>query len=272
MNSPVDSVNLIKIQMDNFERNLNTLIEQNKMTPDKNSDDNGKVSKDLSGQISFLCSLFESFKGIVSTHLASIDLKLERHDERMDELESYSRRNCLLIHGVSEDSTRESCVPAVLNVFNDNLQVPINASQIDRTHRIGRPNTTRARPIIVKFVSYEQRHAVFGAKTLLKASGISISESLTRARLELLKTAKVKFGMRNVWSMDSRIKIKYNNKVYSITTLSQLQKIPVLEQNDGDCGSSMSDEIDPALRNVTVHRGNRKRNSRKSKGKGGKKK
>ena len=39
----------------------------------------------------------------------------------------------------------------------------------------------------------------------LKYTGISITGSLTKHRMELLKKAKAKFGFNNVWTVDGRI-------------------------------------------------------------------
>ena len=71
---------------------------------------------------------------------------------KIDELEQYSRRNCLLINGIkeadppnenvseetSEVSTQKNTDTAVLLLFNEKLGVDVHIKDIDRTHRIGR--------------------------------------------------------------------------------------------------------------------------------------
>ena len=89
--------------------------------------------------------------------------------EELDTMEQYSRRNCLVVHGIPE--TKEDSGDAVLHVFNGQLNVPVTPHSIDRSHRLGRfqPSSNKPRPVIVKFVSYETRRQVFSVKRRLKA-------------------------------------------------------------------------------------------------------
>ena len=96
---------------------------------------------------------------------------------KIDELEQYSRRNCLLISGIKEAdppkenvseetsvvSTQENTDITVLLLFNEKLAVNVHTKDIDRTHRIGRQkqkNKDAPRPIIVKFSNYNTRQGV----------------------------------------------------------------------------------------------------------------
>ena len=116
-------------------------------------------------------------------------------EEVIDDQQQYSRRNCLLIHGI-EENEGENVDELVQQTISNNLMIDdISISDIDRTHRIGnkksfhgrvtRHNKPKVRAIIVKFISYRKRRKVFYAKKILKNSGIVITESLTAKRLEL---------------------------------------------------------------------------------------
>ena len=87
------------------------------------------------------------------------------HEEN-DAQEQYSRRNCLLLHGVPEAQTDTD--NAVLSVANDKLGLNLTRECIDRSHRLGQAaqNTSngKPRPIIVKLTSYDTRRKIFGAK------------------------------------------------------------------------------------------------------------
>ena len=75
--------------------------------------------------------------------------ELRRFEKRVSELETantalrddsdaqeqYSRRNCLLVHGIPEDQTDTS--DAVLSLCNSQLGLDLDRSQIDRSHRLG---------------------------------------------------------------------------------------------------------------------------------------
>ena len=112
-------------------------------------------------------------------------------EESVDQ--QYSRRNCLLIHGV-EEIRKEDTDKLVLNVINNDLENDLTEVAIDRTHSIGDPIMKRrkARPIIAKFVGYYDRKEVFSKKKHLKGKGDSITESLTSFRMKKLEEAREK--------------------------------------------------------------------------------
>ena len=60
-----------------------------------------------------------------------------------DAQEQYSRRNCLLVHGIPKGQTDTS--DAVLSLCNSQLGLDLNRGHIDRSHRLGyRSETTTA--------------------------------------------------------------------------------------------------------------------------------
>ena len=61
------------------------------------------------------------------------------------------------------------------------------------------------RSIIIKFVRYNCRRSIFLNKKKIKNTGISITESLTAKRMEILSKAKERFGFTNVWTLDGQI-------------------------------------------------------------------
>lgn len=147
---------------------------------------------------------------------------------RTDALEQYQRRNSLRIFGVKEEKV-ESTNQIAIDIVKK-IGVSISSSDIDRSHRVGRPKpgAKNPRPIIVKFVSYDKRREVFQAKKLLRKTGIVIQEDLTKARLDLLKKAISIFGLSNVWTYDGTIMtVAGDNKRYRITCIEDLSKLPV---------------------------------------------
>ena len=86
------------------------------------------------------------------------------------------------------------------------MELEPTEKELDGTHRIGNPKSGNKspRPIIVKFGRYNTRRKVFVNKKRLKNTGISITEKLTKHRMEFLKKPKNEFGF-NVWTVDGRI-------------------------------------------------------------------
>lgn len=151
-----------------------------------------------------------------------------RMDARMDELESYSRRNCLLVHGVPETQD-ELCSEVVRNLFRSKNVATVELRDIDRAHRLGQRKESNAkpRPIIVKFIGYGPRSIVFRNKAKMKGSGITITESLTKQRQEVLMAARDAHGIANAWSSDGRVVVLSGGEKHKVTTLEALKLIPV---------------------------------------------
>ena len=99
----------------------------------------------------------------LESRVGDLDKENKALRDEMDSMEQYSRRNCLVVHGVPE--SKKDTGEALLEVFNDRLNVRVTPQCIDRSHRLGRqqPSTDKPRPVIVKFVSYETRRQVFSA-------------------------------------------------------------------------------------------------------------
>ena len=156
--------------------------------------------------------IFEAFGGHIYNVSDLLQKRVIALENDVDELEQYSRRNCLLIHGVKEDN-KEEVEEKVKDVVNTKLELNLESRDFDRMHRLGKrtpASATKPRPIIVKFASYRQRSKVFSQKKHLKkfktpTANIVITENLTKKRYALLNKCRDEFGNRNAWSYDGRI-------------------------------------------------------------------
>ena len=107
----------------------------------------------------------------LQAQIASMERTQQSLTDELDELEQYSRRNCLVVQGLPENSNaagNENTTEAFLKVAGS-LGVHLDAGCIDRSHRMGRTSpeyagTRNPRPVIVKFTSYEPRRAIFTSK------------------------------------------------------------------------------------------------------------
>jgi uncharacterized protein YoxC len=122
-------------------------------------------------------------------------------NERLNKLESYSRRDNLLFNGIQEapSGTKESvddCAWKVREVLENHLGIE-NAKQMRfvRCHRVGTPPSTRAGPgspgrpraIICKFHWYGDRQLVWQSKNKLKGTKIIIQEDFPKEILDRRK-------------------------------------------------------------------------------------
>ena len=104
--------------------------------------------------------------------------------EAQEAQESYSRKENLVIRGIDEQGaeTEEMCVTAVKAVFIDKFDsndACVNNIKIVRCHRLGNRDTTGNynRPIIVRFLNYNDRQMIWAKRMSLAGSTISLSEN-----------------------------------------------------------------------------------------------
>ena len=128
----------------------------------------------------------------------------------LDRPEQYSRQNCLLLHNIPETSN-ENTDDLVIKTVNEELLEAITINEIDGSHRLGKSQAGKIRPVIVKFARYHTRNKLFRKKKLLKGKQVSITESLTKRRMAELKEAREKHGFHDVWTSDGKIMYKDNS-------------------------------------------------------------
>ena len=145
-----------------------------------------------------------------------MDKKIDDLNRVIDRHEQYSRRNCILVHGVKESENEDTNV-VVTETLNELLQEKLTDVDIDQIHWLGKLRKGKqSRPIIIKFARYNIRNGVFKNKKKLKDTSISITESLTQKRIQMLTKARNKFLFKNVWTQDGKLLVKSDDtiKVY----------------------------------------------------------
>ena len=140
---------------------IRSLGDQNRQTQIK-----GEQSlADLSKSVKFITDTFDEYEKeheekteIIKKLNEKVSALTERSkvlEESIDQQVQYSRRNCLLIHGV-EENCNEDTDKLVLNIINNDLGIDLTEVAIDRTNRIEDPKKKKKKvpPIIVKFVRH----------------------------------------------------------------------------------------------------------------------
>ena len=80
----------------------------------------------------------------------------------------------------------------------------ITDSDIDRTYRIRKAKINgKPRPVIIKFVRYNDMKKVFSSKKLLKNLGVSITDSLIAICMKKLTNARDTFRFKNVFCSEN---------------------------------------------------------------------
>ena len=155
--------------------------------------------------------------------------RLSAVERRQDDLEQYSRSNCLVIHGCenvpkSKPGKYLEIENFVCNTLNEHLQLdsPLQANDLDIAHPLPSKKGT---PAIVKFIRRTQKNEVYRKKRFLKGTKMIITESLTKRRLQLLEKARLEFKQCPVWSWKGEIFVFHNNKKKVIDDFIDITKI-----------------------------------------------
>ena len=214
-----DKLNSISQKFDNYKAKVDSDIKEFK------NEISEKVAN-MEASVKFISDNFDKQASVnTGLHKEIAELKNElnaaneRHANEIDSLEQYSRRNCVVLHGATEQEN-EDTDQLFINTIRDHLGVDIKVRDIDRSHRLGPKRTDgSARALIVKFARYNVRSRVFREKRKFKNSGLVLSESLTKRRVEMVNSARDKYGKANVWSSDGEIMVLKNSKKMNVRYL-----------------------------------------------------
>ncbi|KAI4455672.1 l1 transposable element-related [Holotrichia oblita] len=150
-------------------------------------------------------------------NIDSLDKRMLRIEEALDEQEQYSRRNNIRIYGVPE-ITHENTCEVFVNLCREKLKINITNSDIDCCHRLaGKEGTNK--PIIVRFVRRDVKNKVFNDKRKLKGTRIVITEDLTRVRISRVKILAKYLNSKNVFTSNGIILVKYNGKIIKLKSM-----------------------------------------------------
>lgn len=164
----------------------------------------------------------------IKEKVSKLEEKVEKLEQVADDREQYSRRNSIRITGFPEEKD-EDTDELILNMARE-LNVEMNLSDIDRSHRVGKVHVGRSRAILVKFSTYRARRNLFSKRMDLREienlAGIFINEDLTARRSELLYKARQYVRaklLKSSYSSDGKIYVKdLEDKKHPLTVIADL--------------------------------------------------
>ena len=128
--------------------------------------------KDLNEAVNFISAKFDEYeKGRkerqqiikdLEKNVSLINKKVENLEKEIDKHKLYSRRNCLLVHGIAktDDGVTDDLV---IEMISTKINIEISPADLERTQRIGKKKAVqnKPRPIIVKLKTCNVRIKVF---------------------------------------------------------------------------------------------------------------
>ena len=179
-------------------------------------------NQELEKCVSFLSEKFDGFKKDIAdlaNNNCTLLNSISNLAKQMDHNEQHNRNECLLLHGVKEDPKETPSKSKDLFCKNicEHLGIEMQPNYIKRAHRLGqRKANGKPRPIIVRFYDPALRNDIFYKKRECKNKGISITENLTKLRMQKKLEAESKYGAQNVWTKEGRIYAKIEGEIKEI--------------------------------------------------------
>lgn len=165
---------------------------------------------------------------MLKTENAALRTENENLKQNIDDLEQYSRRNAIRITGINENENENT--DDLVKDLAKKLDVDIHDTDIDRSHRSGKPGTKRQ--ILMKFTNYNIKRRLLKSRGKLRSTegcqNIYISEDLTKHRQTLFQGARQLLKERKVtkvWTWDGKVFLTDNNlRKHRIDSQNDLSK------------------------------------------------
>ena len=132
--------------LQNLEKKVNKIFELSSSTKEAQIN-SAKPMEEVNESIKFIDEKFEEMEADrkekerqiseLKNKVKSLNEKVETMDRSLDRHEQYSRRNCLLIHGVKENE-KEDTDEVVIEFFEKEMKEKLSANDIDRSHQLGK--------------------------------------------------------------------------------------------------------------------------------------
>lgn len=142
----------------------------------------------------------------LEVQLLTKDSRISQLELEVENLEQYSRKNNIEIHGVPARENED--LMQVVASIAQKLSLPVpTTEQIEAVHRI-KAKSNLAPPILVRFFRRDVRDSWLGKRTVLKSEKIFINENLTARVKKLLWLSKCcakEKAYKFVWARNGRV-------------------------------------------------------------------
>lgn len=154
----------------------------------------------------------------------------EQLESQIDDLEQYTRRVNLRIYGVAEsegENTDDLCV----KFCSEELDLVLRPEDISRSHRVGKRDPTKPRPIILRLTRHNMKVNILKMRRNLKINNrpYYVQEDLTTSRRSILSQLRnSRDAVNKVWTMDGVVFFRPTRRPSTIercTTLSECKRL-----------------------------------------------
>ncbi|CAK1552760.1 unnamed protein product [Leptosia nina] len=185
-----------------------------------------------------LASDFAVFRSFVLSSLECLQSQMNLLASLTDQVETRSRRKIVLVHGVPE-ATKEDTASLVINTLLKHISIPeLVPETVSQCHRLGPTRSNKPRPILVKCRDLSTKTKLWQNKKVLKGTGITVSEFLTKPRHDAFMSARTKFGIHKCWTRDGTVYVLDSaGERHKVSSVADVDAIP---GSDPACTDSSS--------------------------------
>jgi len=182
-----------------------------------------------------------------------LKMKLQHQAKYLDDIETYSKQENLIIHGLPTTSmseavgssqqptgtevrtiheTSRTTESTFLDFCRTQLRVDIHPTDISICHRLKKRDNMSYPPVIVRFANRKSREAVYSARRMLRSSTnrnqqhVYINEHLTQNTSKTFGRARAlvrNHQLLQAWTYHGKVTVKQlDNQVKTINDLSEL--------------------------------------------------
>ena len=213
-----------------------------KQTPSSSTQDPSKTNKNEEYKIQLLeeriIQLEKKAEMLQSTLIIAQNTNTLLEKE-VDELHQCQRRACIAVDGIQpeDNETEDQIKHKVRNVLTKNLGLEANKvdNEIDKCHRLGKPNRGK-QSTIIRFRTHAFRAVVYQKRKTITNNKLKVKLSLTKKRTKTLTQAykmvesnqQVKFAFANI---NGNLKLRlnqpteHNKYTYTFDTIVDLEDL-----------------------------------------------
>ena len=107
----------------------------------------------------------------MNKRILDLEKQLKLETERNTKLEQYTRRENLRFNNIKE-MEKEDCKAMIYDILQRDLELDTSLIRFHAVHQVGKLMQGRTRPIIVRFVSREDRNLVWAKRGKIKQSTV----------------------------------------------------------------------------------------------------
>ena len=185
----------------------------------------------------------------------SKDLEIKRLNNRVDELEQYTRRDDVIINGLTikprsfarvtashpveteenaPSQELESVESQVLSYLNSN-DIELSPSEISVCHPIASKDKNKPPSIVIRFVSRKTKERLLKSAKKLKGTSVFTNEHLTNKNAHIARDARAlvkQNKLKGTWTRNGTVFVKYEERGGTVK-VQVIKDVDMLQQFKG---------------------------------------